>query len=96
MRVDFFCSPASQEVYEDARESVAALHQDVMATYLGLFDDEANYLDYGDVSGIQVFVDRNRQIQATGLMGNMRWIPEEYFFGFSVTVPIIIRWGIGL
>lgn len=93
VKIDVFCNPATQEVYEDARETVSSISQEMASAYLGSFEEEEHYLDYGDVSGIQVFIDRSRPVISTGLVGNLRWIPEEFYFGFSLTVPVIIRFG---
>lgn len=65
-----------------------------MDTYMGLYNDSEDYiLDYGLESGIGVQIDKSKAIIDSGADSAMEVLPEVFYYGFRISVPLIIKWG---
>jgi hypothetical protein len=65
-----------------------------MDTYLALYNDASDHvLDYGLESGIRVQIDKSKPIVDSGADSAMEVLPEVYYYGFRISIPLIIEWG---
>lgn len=63
-------------------------------TWFARINDAEDYvLDYGEQSGYRVELNRNEPIRDSGWLMDMEWRPKEYFFGFRLWLPLMVRWG---
>ena len=59
-------------------------------------DAEEHVLDYGEDSGVRVDLVRDMPILDSGWRMDMEWLPDVPYYGFRITLPLLLRWGEGL
>ena len=66
----------------------------MLDTYMALYSDVEEYiLDYGDPSGVRVQIDKSKPITDSGAEPALEVLPEVYYYGFRISIPMIVRWG---
>ncbi len=95
--IDVFVDAVKQGVYDDPLQTTMDLIDRFIDTWTGLANDDEDWtLDYGNDSGYRVDMNRNQAITDSGWRMDLEWTPGSKFFGFRLTVPIMVRWGTGL
>lgn len=95
--IDVYVEAVPQGVYDDPLQVTMDLVDRFVEVWSDLANDEEDWtLDYGTDSGFRVDLDRNNPITDSGWRMDMQWRPKEYYFGFRITLPMMVRWGTGL
>ncbi len=95
--VDVYVDPITQGIFDDPLQTTMDLIDRFVDTWSGLANDEEDWvLDYGEDSGYRVDLDRDQDITDSGWRMDLEWTPRKYYFGFRITIPIMVRWGTGL
>jgi hypothetical protein len=59
-------------------------------------DDNKETLDDGsevETTGTRIQIDRSVPIRHTGVRHDMVWLPDVFYVGFEITLPILIHYG---
>lgn len=92
--IDVYVGPVARGIYDDPLQVTMDLLDRFVETWSNLINDEEDWvLDYGVDSGIRVDLDRSKNISDSGWRMDLQWLPETYYFGFRLTLPILVRWG---
>jgi hypothetical protein len=92
--VDVFVEKVPREIFDEPLQLTMDLIDEFVETWSDRANDDEDYvLDYGDESGYRIEVDRSKNITDSGWRMDLEWKPEEYHFGFRLTLPIMVRWG---
>ncbi len=95
--IDVYVESVPRGVYDEPLQVTMDLVDRFVEAWSDLANDEEDWtLDYGTDSGFRVDLDRNKPITDSGWRMDMQWRPKEYYFGFRLTLPIMVRWGTGL
>jgi hypothetical protein len=95
--VDVYLGPVTQGLFDEPVQEAMVLSDLMVKTWKNLANDAEDYvLDYGNDSGYRVEIDRDEDITDSGWRMDMQWKPDDFYFGFRVTLPLMIRWGPGL
>lgn len=95
--IDVYVDPITQGIMDDPIQEAMKLCDLVVTTWNDLKNDAEDYvLDYGEQSGYRVELNRNENITDTGWRMDLQWEQGVYYFGFRVTLPMMVRWGTGL
>ena len=95
--LDVYLAPVTQGVFDGPVQEAMTLSDLMVKTWKELTSDSEDWvLDYGDDSGYRVELNRDEDITDSGWRMDMQWNPEDYYYGFRITIPIMIRWGPGL
>lgn len=95
--VDIYVDPVTQGILNDPLQTTMDLIDRFVDTWSGLANDEEDWvLDYGEDSGYRVELDRDQDLPDSGWRMDLEWTPQKYYFGFRLTIPIMVRWGTGL
>jgi hypothetical protein len=95
--IDVYVDSVTQGIYDDPLQETMDLIDRFVNTWTDLANDEEDWtLDYGTDSGFRIDLDRNKPITDSGWRMDLQWAPEVYYFGFRLTIPIMVRWGTGL
>lgn len=92
--VDVYVDSVMQGIYDDPLQTTMNLVDKFVETWSDLANDEEDWtLDYGTDSGFRVDLDRNVPITDSGWRMDLEWTPGSSYFGFRLTIPIMVRWG---
>lgn len=95
--IDVYVDPVNQGIFDEPLQTTMDLIDRFVEAWSDLANDEEDWtLDYGTDSGFRIDLDRNKPITDSGWRMDLQWKPEEYYFGFRLTIPIMVRWGTGL
>jgi hypothetical protein len=91
--------------YGSMKLAVSQLLDDVIEAWLArINDDEDHILDWGMVvtdeqsstTGYRVEMDLSKPIIDSGVREDLEWMPEQFYWGFHVILPMLVRWGSGV
>jgi hypothetical protein len=96
--IEVFVAPAGSPGTREQRLKTARLLDAFLEHWSGLADGEdSDVLDYGEESGLNVFVDWSQQIEDSGPSSDLKFFgtgqSDDYYHGFQILVPMHIRWG---
>lgn len=100
---EFYMSPVTQGFRADEIARCGVFLNRFMTTYLNLLEDaigadtaERWVLDYGTTTGYRIQIDRQRPFADSGVRTDMGWEEQVIYYGFTISIPILSRWGSGL
>lgn len=95
--LDVYLGPVTQGIFDEPVQEAMELSDLMVKTWKELTSDSEDWvLDYGGASGYRVELNRDEDITDSGWRMDMQWKPDDFYFGFRITIPIMIRWGPGL
>lgn len=95
--IDVYVEPVGQGLLADIVQQTMALDSLFVHTWTSRFNElEEQVLDFGDKSKVRVEIVRDTPILDSGWRMDLQWMPEQSYYGFRITLPLLLRWGEGL
>lgn len=95
--IDVYVDSVKAGIFDDPLQTTMDLIDKFVDTWSGLANDSEDWvLDYGEDSGYRVDLNRNIDITDSGWRMDLQWSLGSHYFGFRLTIPIMVRWGTGL
>lgn len=93
--IEFLMFPATYGVLKESNfQATREMGGRFLDTYAALKNDVQDYvLDFGQESEIRVQLDRTQSIKYSGADSAMAVMSDVFYYGFRLSVPMIIRWG---
>lgn len=84
-------------ILDDPTQMAHQMLADFLDTWMALINEDGDEtLDDGseiETSGTRIQIDRSVPIRHTGVRHDMTWLPEVYYVGFEIMLPMLIHSG---
>lgn len=92
--LEVLVGPATQGIDRELWRFTRQMLDRYVATWAELRNNPLEYvLDYGQVSGYRVEINRTEGIRDSGVMSDMQVAPQLIYYGFTLGIPIVTMWG---